>query len=548
MIVFVILATLSCLAYANSFHVPFHFDDLRLIRFNFSLRDLGGWKAIFSSEPFRPLLVATFALNFKLGNSDPFTYHVFNLLFHVVAVSLFFVFVRRISKSALLPFAAAAWMAVHPLNTESVTYISSRSIVLCADFYLASLLCFDTYVEKKNRPALLFFCLFFILAMITKEEGALIPFTALLYNGFIKGGDSLRKHKLLHVLTCMFVLVIGGLRMVLFFKLTPDLPYSYFTWTATQITVWVRYFRLACLPVSLNVDPDISQVSVGTPVFWIASSLVAGLIVLCVRLRKTQPGLAFWGLWFFLNLLASSAVPLADFSAEHRVYISLFGFCAAGASVAFLVLEKYPKAELWIKTALVLVIAFCVLGTFERNRVWNSELTLWKDAVLKSPRKIRPHLNLAGSFFNLKQYDPAIREYEFVKTLNPANAQIYAGLGICYLRKGDLPAAEAAFHQALFRDPTMIDPKTGLGMIRYSQGKFEEALAYFRQIYPYRRESVQLVDRMSDSCMRTGNYREAIAILERAVTLPGAHPSFYSRLGEAYDRIGESEKAKMLKP
>src|SRR6202007_232299 len=106
------------------------------------------------------------------------------------------------------------------------------------------------------------------------------------------------------------------------------------------------------------------------------------------------------------------------------------------------------------------------------------------------------------------------------------NAQVYAGLGICYLRKGDLPSAEPAFVQALSRDATLIDAKTGLGMIHYAHGDYEGALNLFRQTYPLRRQSIQLADMMSDACMRTGKYDEAIEILQHALTLPNAPAKF----------------------
>src|SRR6185436_18360173 len=127
------------------------------------------------------------------------------LSFHIAAVLLFFLFLKRVSKNTLLSFGAAALMAVHPLNTESVTYISSRSIVLFAVFYFSSLISFDLYLENHKRRWLLCFCLFFFLAMISKEEGALIPFVALLYNFLLKGPDSVRLHKWIHLITCSFV-------------------------------------------------------------------------------------------------------------------------------------------------------------------------------------------------------------------------------------------------------------------------------------------------------------------------------------------------------
>jgi Tfp pilus assembly protein PilF len=543
----ILLVVLCCIAYSNSFHVPFHFDDLRLIRFNFSLRDLADWKGIISSEPFRPLLVATFALNFKIGKSDPFSYHILNLSFHILAVLLFFLFMRRISKNVLLSFGAAALMAIHPLNTESVTYISSRSIVLCAVFYFSSLLSFDLYVEKQKREWLFLFCLFFFLAMITKEEGALIPFVALLYNFLLKGPDSVRLHKWMHIATCSFVFLLGVLRMILFFKFAQELPYPYFTWIATQLNMWLRYLWFAIVPVSLNVDPDIPSITFANLKLWICAICIAGLLLLCIKLRRNYSLLSFWGIWFFVNLIVSSAVPLADFYADHRVYISLFGFCACVAYLVHLLTEKFRSADFALRISFGLLIILFTFATYKRNETWKSELNLWSDAAQKSPQKIRTHLNLAGSYFNSKQYDLAIQEYQFVRSLNPANPQIYAGLGISYLRKRELDLAEPAFKKALELDPNLIDAKTGLGIIRYTQNRYAEALDYFRQVYPYRRESIQLVDLMSYCSIQVGNFPEAILVLEPSLNLEGARPVFYQRLADAYEKTGRTQEAQILR-
>jgi Tfp pilus assembly protein PilF len=513
--------------------VPFQFDDLRLIRFNFSLRDPGNWRGILSSEPFRPLLIATFALNYRFGGRATFAYHCVNLFLHLVAIFLFYRFLSRRSANRWSALIACAWMALHPLNTEAVTYISSRSILLCAVFYFASLLSFDAYLNSQKRSHLALFCGFFLFAMATKEEGALVPFAALLWNWILCGSESVRKHKSLHLITCLLVIVLGFIRVVLFFSHAPEAFSSYSVWLPTQTLVWMHYLRLAVVPVNLNVDPDIAALSFHSPMFWIASFIVVSFIICLTKCRTRFPFVSFWGLWFFLNLFASSAVPLSDFAAEHRVYISLFGFCAAASYGIYGLYRRFLSARIMINAALIGLFVLLACGTYRRNEVWKTEISLWQDAVQKSPNKIRPHLNLAGSYFDSRQYDAAISEYKLVKNADPVNAQVYAGLGICYLRKGDLLAAESAFQHALHLDASLIDAKTGLGIILYSRGDYSGALKYFRQTYPFRRESIQLADMMSDACMRTGNYEEAIEILEHALTLPKAPAKFTIRLQQA---------------
>src|SRR5580765_95172 len=143
-----LICLLGILAYSNSFHGTFQFDDMRTIRFNFSLRDISNWKDIFLYERYRPLLMGSFALNYAIGGQDPYTYHVINLVLHIIAVFLFYLFCRKLHPDWRIAVLAAALMTLHPLNTESVSYISSRSIVLCSIFYFAGMLSYDDYLRN----------------------------------------------------------------------------------------------------------------------------------------------------------------------------------------------------------------------------------------------------------------------------------------------------------------------------------------------------------------------------------------------------------------
>ena len=375
-----------------------------------------------------------------------------------------------------------------------------------------------------------------------KEDGALIPIAALFYNYLILGKESVRRHRLFHVVTVSLILIGAGIRVFLHFKLTENHPYPLSTWIFTEVKVWLQYLWLAISPVKLNIDPDIPTIGLTSPMFLFSALCVTALFYLFYKARKTHPVFSFWGCWFFLNLMASSSViPLVDLLAEHRAYISLFGFCAFLSYMAFTLLAVKSKSPLPAAIMIAALVAFYGIATFQRNRVWQSEVVLWHDSVSKSPKKIRPHLNLAGAYFNKKAYDLAIERYLYVMALNPSIPECFSGLGIAYLRKGDHASAEAALQKALYLKPELIDPKTGLGIIRFSQGRWEEALVYFRQVYPYRRESLQLAQMMSDSYMKLGHYTEAIPILQQAIALNPARVDFQRKLQFAISQASAAQ-------
>jgi Flp pilus assembly protein TadD len=539
----ILLASISFIAYSNSFHGAFQFDDLRTIRFNFSLRDLTDWNPLIHYERFRPLLNATFALNFAFGKHHPVSYHVVNFSLHVANIILFYFLLRRIVTDHWTAFVSALLMAVHPLNTESVSYISSRSILLCTTFYFAGILVFDSYVRSSRKILIPVFVLLYFLGILTKEEAAMMPVAALLYNAFFFGWKSIRGHRLFHTLTLLLLVCFGALRFTQI--VTADqFPHPVATYLATEIKVSWHYLWLAVYPIQLNIDPDVSPLSFGQPVVWIFLLLTAVVALVLWRLRFKHPFVSFWGYWFWLNLLISSSfVPLNDFMAEHRVYISLFGFCACLGYLLVTVFQPRTDKRWFVQTVVIVIVLFYTIASYQRNRVWANELTLWLDSVEKSPNKIRPHLNLGGAYQQRNAHDLAIQEFRTALMLNPNVAQAYSGLGISYLSKNDLVAAEESFEKALQMDPTIVDANIGLGMVHYRRGKYPEALEYLKPQLNRRAESVQVVGMIASSQMRLGQYAEAILSLQHYLRLrPGAAKAHYDLI-LAYALAGRKEDA-----
>jgi Tfp pilus assembly protein PilF len=539
-----LLALLCLLCYANSFHASFQYDDLRVIQFNFSLRESQNWQNILRFDTFRPLLMATFGLNFYLGKSDPYSYHVLNLILHLVSVYLFYLFLRKNSPDPFFPLFAAALMACHPLNTESVTYITSRATVLCSVFFFLCLLALHSHLQKPRWYMAAGVIGSFILAAMSKEEGAQIPLVALLYSVIFFGRASLRKHRLLFL--ALFSLIGAGAlyRIFIHLKYTSQFAEPLSTWIPTQAEVWLRYLLLAFFPVSLNADHDVAPLSFISPLFWISFILLSAILYLLYRVRKTHRILTFWGLWFFINLLTSSSlIPLNEFMAEHRTYISLFGFCACMAYAAFVFVKPAVGSAVAGHTVLVLLIAMYAFGTVRRNHVWQNDLTLWLDATQKSPEKIRPHLNLAQAYIQRKAYNKAIYEYTQVLRYNDQLPHPYSGLGIIYLRMSDPRQAKIYFEKALSLDPDFTDAKTGLGMIYYRVGAYDQALRFLTEIYPLRRESNEIVLMIVASCFRSGKYKQAIGYVKSGIENNPELNILYPTLMEAYYLAGDSHHA-----
>jgi tetratricopeptide (TPR) repeat protein len=187
----------------------------------------------------------------------------------------------------------------------------------------------------------------------------------------------------------------------------------------------------------------------------------------------------------------------------------MFGFCA---STAYLLSLARLQKQL-IPFALSCLLVFYVIGTWKRNQVWQKRISLWADAVEKSPQKARPHTNLAFTLFQLNQYEAALHEYRIARDLNPYSPYVHSGIGFTLLKLKRYEDAEKSFYTTLALQSDSVDARTGLGIVHYKRANYEEALSYFSQIYPHRRESVELIAMLADTYLQLHRDQEAVMLL-----------------------------------
>src|SRR5258706_10940259 len=323
--------------YGPALDGPFVFDDRYLPFFAPGIEDqpLSGW-----ITGLRPLLMFSFWIDYQIGKTNPNSYHVFNVLLHFFASALVALMVARLLELArvtegrlrsLLAIAAGGVFLLHPLQSESVGYIASRSEVLSVLFYFAAYAVFlYCRTERMSIGRALALCALFGCAFLTKEHTLTLPILLVATDFFWKLGG-LRKHVLLYGLLLAAgvvgaIMVIGVLRGAnsAGFNVAGLTPVFYFL---TQCRVLWTYIRMFFLPYGQNVDPDVA-ISHG-PLEHGAIFGLIGLVALCGAawfFRKQYPIAAF-GVFVFLLLIAptSSIVPIQDVLAERRVYLPMLG-------------------------------------------------------------------------------------------------------------------------------------------------------------------------------------------------------------------------------
>ena len=454
-----VLALLGIGAYWNSLHAPFAFDDIDSVERNPIVR--------FATQPYRhsprSLLFLTFAFNNWLNGQNPFGYHIVNLVLHILNGLIVFAIARRIynasnsqpSPGASRPLVvgdayaliAAAFFLVHPIQIESVTYISSRSELLSTMTYLCGLLSFMLIpVQKIGFFSSLLMLFFLGLGFGFKETVVTLPAGILLYDYIFVAKANIRALLLRWRVYLSFV-VIGAAGS--YWLLRGDLgliqgfggPLEAWRYFLTQFRVILTYIRILVFPSGLNLDYDFRlSASLLEPSTLLAVVAILGLLFVGWRWRSTQQLYSFSIFWFLLTLSpTSSIIPIPDVIFEHRVYLPLAGVCLSFPfAMEWLVRKGTGALQLRRVVALsCLVLAGLMVATVLRNEVWSDEVRLFSDAVAKSPHKLRPYENLVFAYMKRGQEEQAISVAKSgIESVPDERLSLLDTIGNLYLRLG----------------------------------------------------------------------------------------------------------------
>ncbi len=541
-----LIAVLGIIAYSNSFHVPFVFDDASSIVDNNVVHDVGNFlfnSAGYSYNPNRFIGYLTFALNYTWGGFDVTGYHIVNLAIHIINALLVYGLVVLTFKtplmkgsslaprSRILAFFTAALFTVHPVQTESVTYIVQRLASLAALFYSASLcsyIRFRLIQESAEGPGWRGYVLYGIslvsavLAMKTKEIAFTLPLIVVMYEWFFFGRGDMRR-RVLWALPLLATAAVIPLSMLNVGKPLGEVlsdvsqvtvvqsSLSRWEYLITEFRVIVTYIRLLFLPVGQNLDYDYPQYhSLFEPQVAFSFLCLLGLFVLAiVLLRKAQRGgeaslrlISFGILWFFVTLsVESSIIPIIDVIFEHRLYLPSVGFFMAVVTVVFLLMRKKVVKGVPAAAALLAVAVVAMTGTtYARNVVWQSGISIWEDVVSKSPMNARGYNSLGTEYAKLRLYDKAMKEIQIAVKLQPEYVEAHSNLGVVYQALNMLNKAVGESQFVISRDPDYAKAYFNLGVIYYRMGQMDLArkeLAAGLAIKPDEENARQLLEIIS---------------------------------------------------
>ena len=555
-------------AYANSFHGPFIFDDDPSIVQNKSIRHLGSLRVLAAppeavTTTGRPVLNLSLAINYAIGELNVEGYHVVNLAIHILAALTLFGLVRRTlllpslvarfgSASTGLALAVTLLWALHPLQTESVTYIVQRAEALVGLFYLLTLYCFLRGATSARGTAwyagAVGAC---ALGMASKEVMASAPFVAWLYDRTFMAGsfkNSLRRRWRLWVaMSATWAL----LAVVVYASLGRGgsagfgMGMTVWQYARTQFGCIIHYLRLALWPSPLVLDYGNDIVSGAAEIVPYALAVLVLVVTTGVALVR-WPKLGFLGVWIFAILSpTSSIVPLAgQTEAEHRMYLPL------AAVVALVVLASYRAAGRLgprSRRAVVGLIPVCAtvlgIGTYRRNEDYRSKLAIWNHTVLNCPSNHRAYNNRGNVYLALGQYDAAIKDYDQSIALKPRYANVYDNRGKAYRALGRYDEAIRDYDKAIRLKPDLEDAYEGRSEAYLGKGQHAVVITDLEKAIELNPNDAKAYNNRGKVRSREGNYDEAIKDYEQAIKLNPDLADAYNNRGSVYGNMGQVDAA-----
>lgn len=562
------------LVYHNSFSCPFIFDDEEAIVENPHVREWWPpWRALAappqSAVAGRPLVSFSLAVNYRLGGLNPWGYHAFNLAVHVLAGLVLFGVVRRTLRSrrlrdrygsvstALATVATVIWI-VHPLQTESVTYVVQRAESLMGLCYLLTLYC---VIRGSEKPA---FGVWYVaavvicgLGMTAKEVMVTAPLMVVLYDSVFLAGSlrmALRRRTglfaaLAATWVILAVLVATGPRtMSAGFGVEGLTSVDY---AKTQFGVILYYLRLAFWPASLCLDHHWPIAETAGQILLPMGVILALLAATVIALKHRQP-LGFLGAGFF-GILAptSTIIPIADVAFEHRMYLPLAAVVLLAVIVAHHLLRRLLRSR-WVPEAVckgaatllvVGVIVVLSVRTVRRNQDYRSAQVMWSDVVQKRPGNPRAHNNLAKALHGQGHLDRAIVHYREAVELKPDYATAHNNLGAALVEKGAIAEAIGHYLHALQLDPDWAEAHYNLGLAQAAAGRFEDAAATYQWALELRPDYPEVHYCLGNALLRLGRIGGAVRHYEKALRLRPDYIEARVNLAGALQSLGEVERA-----
>ncbi len=566
---------LAAVAYIPALSGGFIWDDDAYVTANPELRTLEGlariWRQPEATPQFYPLVFSTFWAEYHLWGLHPLGYHLVNVLLHGLNGILLWLLLRRLRVAAA--WVVAAVFVLHPVQVESVAWITERKNVLSALCYFGSALAYFRFAPPEPLPEgtsrrwgwYALAVVLFLGALLSKTVTCSLPAALLLATWWRRGTVGWRE-----VVPLAPLFVLGA--------------------SLALVTVGVEKHHVGAVGEEWNLTPAQRVLVAGRAVCFYATKLCWPTTLTFIYPRWHVDAGAGWqylfpvaalapvvGLWLgrrrfgrgplvaYLIYVGTLAPALGfidfypmrfSFVADHFQYLAtpalLALLIAAGKTALDRLAPAAPSAPPVAAGAILLVLGVLTWG---QGYVYADLRTLWTDTLTKNPDCWMAHNNLGEVFLEEGQLEEARYHYGEALRLNPRDPVAHYNVGKVFWMRGDADTAVRAFSEALRLDPDYAEAHFNLGLALRRQGKTEKAVAHFEEALRLRPAFGQAHNNLGVALAQLNRPAEAVPhFLAAAKSDPGDAGAYFNlalahaQMGRRDDAIAYARQAVSLQP
>ncbi|HUK99222.1 MAG TPA: tetratricopeptide repeat protein [Nitrospirota bacterium] len=547
----------------------------------------------FFAANWHPLTWISHALDYSVWGLNPLGHHLTNIIFHavntfVVVLLMFRLLETRqepkmsseapgfLTERTILTAAGITGLlfGLHPLHVESVAWVSERKDLLCALFYLLTIIMYINHLnvrehqitQKKIKSFVstkYYFssCGFFILALLSKPMAVTLPVVLLILDWYpfqrIPSFQAFRQavvEKIPFLALSLFssIITILAQRAVGATWLTEAIPLPARVLVGAKSLpayLWKMLWPLDLVPYY----PYPEHISILSFEYLSAIGLVIGITVVCIVLAKKQKlWLTVWGIYVVMLLPVLGIVQVGNQSmADRYMYLPSLGpFLILGLTTGW-ISKKVNRLQKWrlvtkasVASAAVLVFAALSFLTYTQIDIWENDIDLWSYVIRREPEKVPVAYNNRGvAYENKGLFKKAIEDLDRAIILNPYYYLAYNNRGAVLGTIGQYDSALRDFTVAIAMNPLYYEAYKNRATTFEKMGQFKKALDDYNKAVTLNPSFEEAFYYMGVLYCKMGSYNEAIQTLTKSIALNPNHAEAYSNRGVMYSLGGQPENA-----
>ena len=573
---------ITFIAYLPALQAGFvNWDDGDYVYENLMIRDLSNIQAFFTTPiqgNYHPITMISLAINYSMSGLEAWSYHLFNIIFHLINCILVFRLCMRLTNSNLIiAFTTSILFAIHPMHVESVAWVTERKDVLYSLFFLAGLISYTRFLDEHSKKQYWWAVLFLALSIASKPAAVVFPLVLFCIDYLRSRAFTVKLF--LEKAPFLVLSLIGGILTIIGQKEAGATGEAYFSLGNNILFGFygiMMYVWKMILPINLAAFYPFPPINASLPaIYYIAPVFTLILLGVLYFTWKKNKTISFGILFYLVNLLLVLQVFSVGSAviAERYTYIPYIGlFMILGWLLNRYTRSNFSKA---VPYTLGVAIVLSIL-TYRQAETWNSGASLWDQAIKAQPsskaynnRAIlfrqennydkaleyynqailmnaadhESHNNRGNVYNNMKQYDLALADYRQSIQIKPDYNVAYDNLGGVYAIKGQYDSALFYLNKSIELDPSYKPPYNNRALTYMSLNKHEEAIKDWKSYLAIDPTAADVYNTIGICYRILGNNQEALGYINHAIQLEPV-PGFFLNRSYTYFNLNNKEQAK----